>query len=434
MAQPLTFDFYNSIIEVPLPDTNLDIQYLINQIRDEEDELVPSLSYNTIADAAGKFDLGGGVLTAITVKLLDNWRVRFAERPSPNTVQCTISGGNLVGGPGGNPIAPSPFTQVVLLSSASGTIATPTTSNENTNIKYLLSSLAPNKRALGNIFYWDPISGSDANSGLTPSSAVKTFVAAHSLVTTGANDIIFAVSSDPSGITTTTENLTITKNNVKLRGPGYVFQIIPSETTNDTILISGDNVEISGLYLETAATGSQNGITVSGNSSLIEDCWIGRSQGKGISLSNSKLNIVTSCVIEHCANNGINLGDSSVQTTISKCIIFDNQNGVTLSGSNISDNILENNLIYKNSAYGVDIEAGVSRTTLRSGNTYHNNLSGSYLNVGTNSYIETQAGGESATTIASAVWDEVLSSHITSQTAGKILRDTKVKATLASLK
>jgi hypothetical protein len=95
---------------------------------------------------------------------------------------------------------------------------------------------------------------------------------------------------------------------------------------------------------------------------------------------------------------------------------------------------LENNLIYKNSAYGVNIAAGVTRTTLRSGNTYHNNTSGSYLNAGTNSYIETQAGGESASTIAQAVWDEVLTTHVTSQTAGKILRDTKIKATLASLK
>ena len=37
MPSPLTFDFYNSIIEVPATDTSLDIQYLINQIRDTED-------------------------------------------------------------------------------------------------------------------------------------------------------------------------------------------------------------------------------------------------------------------------------------------------------------------------------------------------------------------------------------------------------------
>ena len=434
MAQPLTFDFYNSIIEVPLPDTSIEMQYLINQVRDQEDELVPSFGYNKIADASGKDSLGGGVATAITVRLLDNWRLRFEARDPPDTVQCTITGGNLVGGPGGNPIAPSAYTQVVQLSSASGVIATPTTSNENINIQYLLTSMGSKQRAIGSIFYWDPVSGSDSNTGLSPTAAVQTFAKAHTLTTTGANDIIFAIASDGSGITTTTETIAITKNNVKLRGPGYVFQIIPTGTTNDTILISGDNVEISGLYVQTADTGSRNGITVTGDSALIEDCWIGSSQGSGISISSSKLSIVTSSVIEHCVGNGIDIGDNGTQSTISKCIIFDNVNGVALSGTGISDNILENNLIYKNSAYGVNIGAGAARTVLRSGNTYHNNTLASYLNGGTNSYIETQAGGESATAIATAVWNEVLTTHTTPLTAAKILRDTKVKATLAAMK
>src|SRR5476651_2252084 len=106
MPQPLTFDFYNSIIEVPDPDVSLDMQYLIDQIRDVEDELTPGLAYERIADAAGKDDLGGGIFSSITVHLLDNWRIRFADRSGPATVQVTVSGGNLVGGPGGNPIAP----------------------------------------------------------------------------------------------------------------------------------------------------------------------------------------------------------------------------------------------------------------------------------------------------------------------------------------
>ena len=398
----------------------------------------PGVNYSQIAEAAGKFDLGGGVYTAITVKLLDNWRVRFESRSGPDTIQCTITNGNLVGGPGGNPIAPSAYTQVVQLSSASGVIATPTTSSENTNIKYLLTSMNSNLRALGDIFYWDPISGSDTNNGLTPQTAVKTFTQAHSLVTTGANDVIFCLASDSSGITTSTETLAVTKNNVKIRGPGDIFKIIPTETTNDTISIEGDNIEISGISISTASSGSRNAISVTGNNALIQDCWITQVRGHGINLSSSNSSIVTLSVIEHCglsgSGNGVNLGNSVEQTMLSKCIIFDNVNGINISGTSINDNVIENNLIYKHTSYGVSIGSGVLRTIIRSGNTFSKNTSGNTLDNGTDTYIETQAGGASASEIADAVWDEVLTSHTTAGTAGKTLKDAKVKATLASLK
>jgi hypothetical protein len=438
MPQPLTFDFYNSIIEVPAPDTSLDIQYLINQIRDTEDELNNGLNFTQIAEAAGKFDLGGGVYTAITVKLLDNWRVRFEARSGPTTVQCSIINGNLVGGPGGNPVAPSAFTQVIQQSAASGVIAAPTTSSENTNIKYLMSSLGLNQRAIGNIFYWDPVSGSNTNNGLTPSTAVQTFAQAHSLVTNGANDIIFCIASDPSGVTTTDELLSITKNNVKVRGPGDIFKIVPTLTTSDTITINANNIEISGLSVSTAATGSRNAISVSGNNAFIQDCWVTQVRGHGIDVSNSNSSIITLSVIEHCGlsgtGNGVNLGNNVGQTMISKCIIFDNINGVSITGSTLADNVLENDLIYKHTGYGVSIGSGVLRSTLRSGNTFNKNTSGDTLDLGIDTYIETQAGGASASSIADAVWDEVLSSHSTSGTSGRLLKDAKIKATLASLK
>lgn len=438
MPLPLTFDFYNSIIEVPAPDTSLDMQYLINQVRDIEDELSPGLNFGKIADASGKDDLGGGVTTAITVRLLDNWRVRFEARGGPTTTQCTISGGNLVGGPGGNSIAPSAYTQVVMLSSASGVIATPTTSSENINIKYLLTSLGLNQRALGSIFYWDPVSGNNGNNGLTPDTAVLTFAQAHTLVTSGANDIIFCIATDPSGITTTTEMLNITKNNVKVRGPGDVFKIVPSTTSADTIRISGDNVEVSGVSISTAATGDKNAISITGDSAFIQDCWITQVQGNGISLTGTRASIITSTVIEHCGlsgvGNGVYINADVSQTTLSKCIVFDNVNGVSLSGASVTDNVIENNLIYNNLAYGLTIGSGVVRTIVRSGNTFNNNGTANTADLGTNTYIETQAGGASATDIADAVWDEVLSSHTTTGTAGKLLKDAKVKATLASLK
>ncbi|MEK9169235.1 MAG: hypothetical protein AAB788_00670, partial [Patescibacteria group bacterium] len=100
----------------------------------------------------------------------------------------------------------------------------------------------------------------------------------------------------------------------------------------------------------------------------------------------------------------------------------------------VADNLIENNLIYKHTSYGVNIGPNVTRTNIRGGNTFSKNAITNTLDGGIDTYIETQAGGASATEIADAVWDEVLSSHVTSGTAGRNLKDAKIKATLASLK
>ncbi|CAN5351097.1 hypothetical protein BH10PAT1_BH10PAT1_1080 [soil metagenome] len=436
MAQPLVFDFYNSIIEVSSPDTSLDMQYLIDQIRDTEDELNPGLAFGQIASASGKDALGGGIYTAITVRLLDNWRIRFEARSGPGTEQMTVGGGNLVGGPGGNPYAPSAFTQVIALSSAAGTIATPTTSNDSTNIKYLLASMGAIQKGVGDIFYWDPVSGSDAHTGLTPDASVATFSHAQSLTTTGNHDIIFCLSSDPSGITTITETITITKNTLKVKGPGHVFQFAPTVSGSDSVVISANDVELSGLYISTAGSGSDNAVTVTGDNIFINDCWIGTATGNGIDISSSNLTKIDKCVVENAAN-GINLGAGTTKASITQCIINDNTNGIHLAGSGTNDNIIDNCIVYSNSGYGIDISASsVDRTTVRGGNTFSNNATANTHDAGTNTYIET--GGTVTQTdidnIASGVWDEVIAGHTTVGTTGKTLKDAKTKATLASLK
>jgi hypothetical protein len=344
----------------------------------------------------------------------------------------------LVGGPGGNPIAPSAYTQVVALSSAAGTISTPTTSSENVNLRYLLASMSGAQKGIGNVYYWDPVSGSDSNSGLAPTAAVATFAQAQSLATAGNNDIIFCLSSDPSGVTTVTETINITKNTLRVKGPGHIFQFVPTLDTSDTVTISANDVEFAGFYVSTAATGTKNAITITGDRANIKDCWVSTVRGNGINISSSSLSKIDTSVIEHCGTsgtgNGINISDTTSQLMVVKCIIFDNVNGATLSGTGVTDNIIEDSLIYKNSGYGVNIGTGVTRTTLRSGNTITKNTTSNTLDGGIDSYIETPAGGASATEIADSVWDEVISSHATAGTAGKVLSQAKAKATLASLK
>jgi len=435
MAQTLEFDFPAKIINVPLPDINVDLQFLINSIRLAEGGISQGIAYPKIADTFGKQDLGGGVLVGITCVLLYGWRIKFADRPGPETVSCSVTGGNFVGEAGANPVAPSTFTQVTTQQSSSATIITPQT---DTNLVYLVESLRNSHPAFGSVFYWDPYAGLDSNAGTTPSAAVKTFAYAHSLATAGNNDVIFARSSDPSGTTIVDEVLNITKHNLKVRGPGNSIKIIPTSTSSPTVNIAADNVEFSGFYLETAGSGTQNAVNISGNNILFRDCWINNTRGHGISTTNSaRLRLLTS-VIENCGGsgtgNGINVGSSTSQALISKFLIANSKNGIALSGTSVSGNVIENCLIYKNTSYGVNIGSGVILTALRSANTITNNTTANTIDLGTDTYIETSAGGASTTDIADAVWNEVIADHTTAGTVGRTLKDAKLKATIASIK
>lgn len=431
MPQALIFDFYNSIIEVPTPDTSLDLQYLINSIRDTEDELTPAMAYKKIADAFGKQSLGGGSYVGLTVMLLDAWKVRFQARSGPDTVACIVTGGNIVA-ESGNPIAASAYTQVTIAQSSSPTIATP---DDSTNLKYLIESLRGSTTSgIGNSWYWDPVNGNDANTGTLPSKAVATFAQVQTLATDSNFDVVYCMATDPSGITTVTEKLSITKNTLKIRGPGHTFQLKPTTPGAATVAIGAHSVEISGLYIETAATGSDDAISITGNRNIIKDCWISNVQGNGINIITSAYSKVNGCVVEHCDGYGIKVNNTVTQLNISKNIIFDNIDGVHFAGSGIADNLIENNLVYKHTGYGVNIGSGVTRTNVRGGNTFTKNTTGNTLDNGTDTYIETQAGGASASEIADAVWDELLASHATVGSAGHTLKDAKIKATLAALK
>ena len=431
------------VIEVLAPLTEISIQTLTNEIKDWEDE-PSSLTYPILVKTFGKQTLGGGIFVGITAEL-QNAKVSFQARDGtddPPEVLCTISGGNLVAvdstGLPMNPIFPTAYTQVIIAQSSSATIATPPSDD---HLIYLINSLRGKQRQVGSFWYWNPNpgSGSDANDGTTPGKAVATFSKAQTLASAGTGDTIFCLASNSSGTTTVIETLNITTANLKVMGPGQAFRLIPTATTAPTVTIAAAGVEVSGLYIGTAATGSQDAISVTANNAFIQDCWIANVRGHGVNVSTSSRTQVQSCVIEHCGTSGtgdgIKLGDTTTEAYINRCIIFDNKNGVSLAGTGLADNILENNLIYQHTGYGITIGVGPLRTHVRSGHTFNKNtLGNTTYPAGYDTYVETQAGGLNATEVANAVWDEVISGHLTSGTTGKTLKDAKTKATLASLK
>jgi hypothetical protein len=112
----LTFDHATKLIAVPQADAQpLTMQTLINAIRTEEAS-VRGVVEPQIATAAGKDDLGGGVLTGITVNLASTWKLNFAA----GAYQATLSGGNLSDAL--NRINNTGSPQVLVQSSAAATV------------------------------------------------------------------------------------------------------------------------------------------------------------------------------------------------------------------------------------------------------------------------------------------------------------------------
>jgi hypothetical protein len=363
------------VILIEAPDSNITIQELVDAIRayekTDEGVVLPQ-----IANASGKEDLGGGVLVGITLELLDNWRVQFEARPGPETIACRISGGNLVAinDYNNDPVKPSSYVFVTLTSSSSATIS----ELQIENLQFLIESLRDQKRGYGNIWYWNPIEGSDNSDGRSPTSSKKTFEAIQPLLET--NDVVFAFSSS-KGASVVTSPLTITASDFSIRGPGESFYIKPdpSVTANFLVNISGSGVEFSGINLQ-ASTAGQFAIMmlISGDNALIENCHFHDVPMRGIGISASINSTIRGCYFDAgnfvpdsrgvCVRGGYNTQfinnrfenfDYGIRVG---CLTSD------LDFVNSEETVFENNIVIGYRSSGFYIESGGHETLIRSTN------------------------------------------------------------------
>lgn len=116
-ARGMTIDFDTGLINVLSPATALAIQDLIDTIREAEAS-EEGICFDSIASASGKESLGGSISVGMTVNLATGWQVKWYA----GSYQASIGGGNLVGGPGGVPVAYTPNVQVLLTQSANATL------------------------------------------------------------------------------------------------------------------------------------------------------------------------------------------------------------------------------------------------------------------------------------------------------------------------
>lgn len=117
---------------VELPDTTIRCQEIYDQVRAFEAQLANMdlgeqgpAGGNGLVEAAGKFQIGGGAFTIISVRLLQELRIRFADQPGPATVPVRVEEGNLVGVIGSlneEPVLNSAFTYMTRALATTGAI------------------------------------------------------------------------------------------------------------------------------------------------------------------------------------------------------------------------------------------------------------------------------------------------------------------------
>jgi hypothetical protein len=416
MALTFQFDRVNRFIIIPSPTIAVTVQQIYDEAREFESDIF-NLDLSSLVVGSGKQDLGGGVQVGVTVELINDWRIKFEDRPGPTVVQVSITGGNLVtvNSFDNNPIASSTFVQVQITSSSSATIS----SLEIINLQRLIESQRSHHSGFGNIWYWDPVNGSDVLDGTSPSTAVKTFAQAHNLVTANNHDIIVAHPGADGAVTVADETIVISKAYTFLRGPGRDFKIEPTSTLADTITITAEGVEVSSLLINTAPTGGRTGIRVlGGDFALLKDVWVEDSSGHAIHISNSSGSVFNSCRTLRAGGNGILIGDNTQnlemnEITSSKCV----GDAARLEGTGILEVIFKlGNYMYC-SGWGINI-VEANDTVIGVNVSVHNNALGDIFDSGIGTRNDLLVIINNA---SDAVWDKDLTAFPIG--AGRVVLD-----------
>jgi len=116
---PFTFQFGTTKIEVDTGTVNVDCSTLYAACKAAQASL-EGILYEPIASGSGLKNLGPGVQVGLTIELLGTWQLRF---PAGDYV-ARVAGGNLIGGPSGDPIAYTAGVQALLIQSAASTVVT----------------------------------------------------------------------------------------------------------------------------------------------------------------------------------------------------------------------------------------------------------------------------------------------------------------------
>lgn len=302
-------------------------------------------------------------------------------------------------------------------------------------------------QAMGNIFYVDPVNGGTHGAGNRGgiSDPYLGIQDCHDNAITDSNhDLIILVAGAAAGITTLTEDVTLTKRYFFIRGPGRDF-VWTRAGAGDTITITADGIELSGFQLNTAGVGAGNGIQITdADFHRVHLCWINDTRGDGVSVLRGENVIIENNVFtltgQGGSGQGVDIsgaGGSSNFCIIRRNVFRDCQgDAIQISGGSTDDTTIVGNLIEGSTAFGIDIGAS-STDAIVTDNRLANNTSGNINDSGTTTVLLNNEQWAKAGVIAEDLddlptsaeistdnWDEILTgaTHNIANSSGKILR------------
>lgn len=355
--------------------------------------------------AVGGDPLPGNKFLGSTFFLLYGWKIRPYEASHTMNVN-----GNLYTEDGSSPYVSTIGTfNIAIVSSVSSLVDSTSKQTEFETLKYQIESLRETHQGFGQSFYLDPINGSDTNNGLEVATPKKTFASAQSLAAQGRNDVIYLLSPD-TGTTTIDERWVITVSDLSIRGPGRGILLKPQLAGGSvpTISIEANGASLSGFIVEaaTADATTANAIDVWGRFSKIENMWINRAKN-GVRYCAGDYHFLGKNDIELHNQSGVLVDDVRFGTAFAgngapreititdfPNIYLNTGDGIKLVadtvnyGVNLSTRLvrIKEADIEHNSGYGLNIGAGVYRTTTSHLNIMQGNTLGKINDLGTATY------------------------------------------------
>lgn len=255
------------------------------------------------------------------------------------------------------------------------------------NIKQLIELQYPSHSASGTVFYWDPYSGDDLYEGDHIKRGKKTFSACHDLVMSGRNDLIVCISNDPSGNTFVDENISITKNDLCVRGTGRGFHLEPSSTVLPAFEILANNIELNSISIKTPTTCQEHMIDISANNTLIRDIWLFEG-GKGMHIGGTSSDtMIKNTRIAHNIGDGLLIDGSAEHTSISQSHISSNTgNGITMNTIGHEISVNDQTVLHGNGGWGIDILPGSNGIHILEGVTIYGNTLGDINDNGVDTF------------------------------------------------
>ncbi len=285
----------------------------------------------------------------------------------------------------------------------------------------------------GNVFYVAPVNGNDSTGDGSRALPYKTIQAAHDdLVTDSNHDVIILLADAAAGVTTHTVAAitTISKKYTFIRGPGRDF-IITRTGAGNTINIEADGVEISGVQIGTAASGSGDGVNITdADFHRIHHCWFLDTRGDGIHILRGSNTQIHENHFEGTGVGGTGQGVHIVGTAGSSndTVIHNNHfagtagDSILIEQGTTNDTEIHHNTFHNSAAWAVNIGASSEDAQVHS-NVFGNNASGDINDGGTDSIIRLGSVAD----VADAVLDEVNTgaAHNVGNSLGRQIRELK---------